>query len=56
MNARGAANSSTKCDQCGDPIETTRWHPAIIERDDERRLLTFCGQECQESWQRHGSA
>ncbi|MFC4437910.1 MULTISPECIES: DUF7576 family protein [Natrialbaceae] len=52
MTTHGTTNALTRCDQCGDAIETATWHPAVLDRNGERRLLTFCGPACQERWQR----
>ncbi|WP_306058623.1 DUF7576 family protein [Natronococcus wangiae] len=52
MTASRTTPVTERCDHCGDPIDTTTWHPAVIERDGDRRLFTFCERECQERWRR----
>lgn len=52
MNTHSTANTPTKCDQCGDVIDTTTWHPATIGRNGDGHLFTFCGKKCQKRWQR----
>ncbi|ELZ31424.1 YHS domain-containing protein [Halogeometricum pallidum JCM 14848] len=44
--------ASTRCDRCGNPIETSDWYPMEKERDSdgELRLYSFCSDGCKEAW------
>lgn len=50
----GDSEPVTRCDRCGDAIDTDEWHPALIdvEQRGETHLFTFCEQDCRDRWQR----
>lgn len=48
-----AGADATRCAACGAVIDSTEWHPAATQFDDdgEFHLLAFCSSECRSAWQ-----
>ncbi|WP_435359353.1 DUF7576 family protein [Haloarchaeobius sp. DFWS5] len=44
--------TDASCEVCGDSVETTEWHPAATQSDDEGniQILTFCDEQCRDHW------
>lgn len=51
MSLEQRSTSDSRCHYCGDEIETAEWHPAVIDKDRDPKLFTFCEQSCKEQWQ-----
>ena len=51
METSNTGESVTRCDYCGDVIETDDWHPALIVENGEPHMLMFCKPTCRDNWQ-----
>ncbi|WP_449289218.1 DUF7576 family protein [Natrarchaeobius chitinivorans] len=51
METHNTGESVTRCEYCGEVIQTDDWHPALIVKNDESHVLTFCEPKCRNNWQ-----
>ncbi|WP_459886751.1 DUF7576 family protein [Halostagnicola bangensis] len=50
MISTPSPKSIARCEHCGSVIDTTEWHPAVIEPDGDARVQLFCGPTCRQQW------
>ncbi|WP_435333611.1 DUF7576 family protein [Haloarchaeobius sp. TZWWS8] len=45
--------ADASCEVCGDPVETTEWHPAATQTGEEGsiEILSFCSEDCRDEWE-----
>lgn len=51
-NERGQLDADV-CAACGEPIETSEWHPIEIDvnADEKGQLYAFCSPACRTAWE-----
>ncbi|WP_439027174.1 DUF7576 family protein [Haloarchaeobius sp. DT45] len=53
ISAESQQRGADTCEVCGDPVNTSEWHPATTETtaDGDVVIVSFCGEACREHWQ-----